>query len=179
MRPAWRRVAERGDKHAYAVDEISRAMVPALEQDCRADLRPDFVRDIRAVFKEREARLFKEDVAPRIEALRSSAGCGIGLALVNNVSFVSQEEADGIDALVKATEAALRDCAARRARQVEEHYLRKSSSARAYDVRGRLEQAIATTDLHGLAMRVLNIDVRRLPVMSLKQGGLDDGVKLR
>jgi hypothetical protein len=179
MRPAWKRVAERGDNHAYTLEEISHAIRPALEQDCHADLTPEFLCGIRAVFEERDACLFKDDVTPKIQALRDQAGCGIGLAVVNNVALISATEAEGISVLIEATKAALMDRAARGARQVEEHYLRKSSAPRANDVRARLEQAIAGTDLDALTARILNLDPRRPPPAPIKQRGLDDGVKLR
>lgn len=177
MRPAWRRVAERGDKLAYTPEEISQALAPALEQDCRDDMSPEFLRGIRQVFE--EPSLFKDAVTPRLEALRAEAGCGIARAVLDNVGLVSATEADGLAVLIDATKSALIDRAARGARQVEEHYLRRSKAPRANDVRARLEQGIASTDFEAIASRILNIDPQRLPRTPLKQRGLDDGVNLR
>jgi hypothetical protein len=178
MRAAWRRVAERGDNHAYTQDEVSAAMAPALEQDCRADITPEFIRNVRAAFKERDTSLFKDDITPHIDALRSHAGSGMDRAVLDNVCAISATEAQGIDVLLEATKAALLDRAARGARQVEEHYLRRSNAPRAADVRARLEGAIDGTDLEAIASRILNLDPRRPPPAPLKQSGLDDGVKL-
>ena len=172
-RPAWRRVAERGDNSAFAVEEICRAIGPALEQDCHADISPEFLRSIRRVFEEREASLFKDDVTPQIESLRGLAGFGIGRAVLNNVSLVSATEAGGISTLIEATKAALVNRAVRGAWQVEEHDLRKSSAPRANNVRARLEQGIADTDFEALAARILNLDPSRPPRTPLKQRGLD------
>jgi hypothetical protein len=38
MRRGWKRVAERGDKRAYASEEVSEAIIVALEQDCRQEM---------------------------------------------------------------------------------------------------------------------------------------------
>lgn len=43
MRPGWRRVAKRGDNRAFAPEEVCDALIPALEEDCRADLSPAFL----------------------------------------------------------------------------------------------------------------------------------------
>jgi hypothetical protein len=99
MRLGWRRVAERGDNRAFAPDEISKAIIPALEQDCRAEMNSEFLHDICAVFQEQDASLFKDDVKPKIEALRSKAGCGIGRTLLDNVIQISASDAAGIAAL--------------------------------------------------------------------------------
>ena len=179
MRPAWRRVAERGDKRAYTREEISQTIAPALEADCNADMNSEFLRSVRAVFEERDASLFKDDVTPQIEALRRQAGCGIGRVVLDNVSLVSAAEGEGLAVLQEALKGALIGQAARGARQVEEHYLRKSSAPRANDVRARLEEGIASTDFEALAARILNVDLRRPQRMPLKQRGLDDGVRLR
>lgn len=178
MRPAWWRVAERADNHAYTPEEVSTALAPALEQDCRADITPEFIRNVHAAFEERDASLFKDEITPYIDVLRSRAGSGMDRAVLDNVCAISATDAQGIDVLLEATKAALLDRAARGARQVEEHYLRRSNAPRAADVRARLEGAIAAADLEAIASRILNLDPRRRPPVPLKQSGLDDGVKL-
>ena len=40
MPPAWRRVAERADNGAFECEEISNALIPALERDCRTEMTP-------------------------------------------------------------------------------------------------------------------------------------------
>ena len=177
MRPAWRRVAERGDNCAFTPEEISRALAPALEQDCRDDMSPNFLSGVRHVVE--EPSLFKDDVAARLEALRPQAGSGIGRAVLENVSLLSAEETNGFTVVQEALKAALVDRANRGARQVEEHHLRAASAPRANDVRGRLDEGIACTDFDVIVARVLNVDPKQQPRTPLKQKGLDDGVGLR
>jgi hypothetical protein len=176
MRPAWRRVAERGDKRAFTPEEISQALAPALEQDCRDDMSPEFLSGIRRVVE--EPSLFRDDVAARLEALRPQAGFGIGRAVLDNVGLLSVAEADGFAVVQEALKAALIDRANRGAWQVEEHYLRESSAPRANNVRGRLADGIGCLDLDAITARVLSVDPRRPPGAPLKQKGIDDGVRL-
>lgn len=105
MRPAWRRVAERADKRAFTPEEISQALTPAMEQDCRDDMSPEFLSGIRRVVE--EPSLFKDDVAARLEALRPQAGAGIGRAVLDNVRLLSAAEADGFAVVQEAVKAAL------------------------------------------------------------------------
>jgi len=100
MRPAWRRVAERGDKRACSAEEISQALSPALEQDCRDEMSPEFLSGIRRVVE--EPSLFKDDVAARLEALRPQAGSGIGRAVLDNVGLLSAADADGFAVVQEA-----------------------------------------------------------------------------
>ena len=177
MRPDWRRVAERGDKRAFTPEEISQAIAPALEQDCRDDMSPEFLNDFRRVVE--EPSLFKDEVAARLKALRPQAGSGLGRVVLDNVSLLSAADTDGFAVGQKALKAALMDRANRRARQVEEHYLRKSLAPRANNVRGRLDDGIRCTDFDVIATRILSVDPKRPPSTPLKQKGIDDGVSLR
>ena len=180
MRPGWRRVAERGDNSAFAPDEISRAIIPALELDCRDELNPELLDGICAMFREQDRYLFEDDSKCKIEELRDKAGCGIGRTLLDNaIQLLAGDGVVEIGALVKALTAALADRAARCSRQVEEHYLRKSTAPRANNVRMRLEQGIAISPLEALARQILKLDGQRSTGTALKQQGLDDGVSLR
>lgn len=178
MKPCWKRVAERADNPAFAADEISTAMIPALEQDCRDELPDEVIDDIRRVFEEQETLLFKDDVNRQIDSLRSRAGSGIGRTLLNNVTRISASEAAGLTPLVDALTAALTDRATRCSRQVEEHYCRKSTAPRASNVRARFEEGIAGAALGALARQILKLDPRSQARPALKRKGLDDGVKL-
>lgn len=179
MKLGWRRVAERGDNSAFVPDEISRAIIPALERDCRDELSFEFLDGIRAMFREQDRSLFEDDSKSKIEALRDKAGCGIGRTLFDNAAQLLAVEVAEEGTLVKALTAALTDRAARCSRQVEEHYLRKSNAPRANNVRMRLEQGIASSPLEALARRILKLDAQRPAGAALKQQGLDDGVSLR
>jgi len=177
MRRAWRHVADRCDKRAFTAQEISEALVPALEQDCQADVTPAFLAGIRQVIE--EPSLFAGDIAARLERLRPEAGCGIGRAWLDNVSLLSTADADAFVKARDALKAALEDRAHRGARQVEEHYFRESSTPRALNVRGRLEAAIDCTDFDALAERFLSANPKQTPTTPVKRTGLDDGVSLR
>jgi hypothetical protein len=179
MKRSWQHVAERADNRAFAVDEISTAMIPALERDCRDEMSSEFVDHIRRVFEEQEALLIRDDVKARVEGLRREAGCGIGQKLLENVAQISAGDAPGVLELLKAMTAALADRAARCSRQAEEHYLRKSTASRANNVRARFEQGIAGAALEALARQILKLDARSPARSTLKRAGLDDGVSLR
>lgn len=101
MRLAWQRVAERGDNHAHTPEDVSAAIVPALEQDCRTDITPEFIRNVRAAFEKCDASLFKEDVTPYLDALRRRTGSGMDRAVLDNVCATSATEAQGIDLLLE------------------------------------------------------------------------------
>lgn len=178
MRPAWRRVAERGDKLAFAPEEVSNAIILALEQDCRTDLGRGFVDALRRLFLKQEASLFKDDLAPEFEALRGIAGAGIGPLVLDHAIQCSERGEKGLDGAAKAMAAALIERAARGARQVEEHYCRESTERRAVRVRTRMEEGIGNSRpaIEGLARRMLTVDSGpslRVP----KKQGLDDGVR--
>ncbi len=178
MRLAWRRVAERGDKHAFAAEEISHALIPALDQDCRAEIAPAFLDALCHVFREQGSSLFKDQVRPQLDALRGDAGCGIGRVILDHSIQVAECGGSGMDGLVEATTNALTDRAARGARQVEEHYCRKSSSPRGQRVRTRIEEAIAGASIQGLARQILKVDPRPSSPQTIRRQGLDDGVRL-
>jgi hypothetical protein len=178
MRPGWKRVAERGSNSAFTTDEIAAAIVPALEQDCRAEMNSEFLDDICAVFQAQENSLFKEELAPQLEELRPAAGCGIGRVFLDNVIQLSASAAAGLDVLARAMTAALIDYAARGARQVEEHFLRKSTMPHAQDTRARIEQSIALSPIEALATQILKMRAGPSPRPPLRQQGLDDGVRI-
>ena len=102
MRAGWKRVAECGDNHAYAPEEIRNEIIPALEQDCRAEIAPQFVDALHKVFQEQEISLFKDQFGPQLEALRRKAGHGLGRVALEHAILMSAHGETGRDALVKA-----------------------------------------------------------------------------
>ena len=178
MRQGWKRVAERGANANFTTEEIAAAIVPALEQDCRAELGSEFLDDIRAVIDTQENSLFKDNITPHLEDLRGKAGCGIGRVFLDNVIQLSASAKAELDILARAMTAALIDHAARGARQVEEHYLRKSTTPRAQNTRARIEQSIMPTPIAALARQILKMETRSAPRPALRLEGLDDGVRL-
>jgi hypothetical protein len=176
MRRRWKLVAERADKRSYTVAEINEALVPALEQDCRDELSPEFIAGLRRVAE--EPSLFRDDAATRLEALRPLAGSGLGRAVLDNVAPLAAAEIEGWSLLRESLKAAVQDRAHCGIRQVEEHYLREATTPRANNVRGRLQSSEASADLDGLVARVLSAQPIRGPRAPAKQTALDDGVRL-
>jgi hypothetical protein len=178
MPPGWRRVAERGANVAFSSEEISKALIPALEQTCHAEMSPELIDGVRVVLEAQEASLFKDDLRPKMEALREVAGCGIGRTFLDNVIQLSPQGAAKLDDLATAMTAALTDRAARGARQIEELLCRKKTTPRAQNTRARIEQSIAGSPLEALARQILKLDARDPARSTLRQQGLDDGVRI-
>ncbi len=174
MRLGWKRVAECGDNRAFAPDEVGHAIIPALEQDCRGELTPQFIDAFCALYRS----LFKDQLGPELEALRPVAGSGIGRVVLDHAMQLAACGETGVDAPVKAMTNALTDRAARGARQVEEHYCRESTEPRAQRVRARIEEAIGNNGaaIDGLSRKILKIDSGP-SAQPAKQQGLDDGVR--
>jgi hypothetical protein len=178
MSLAWQRVAERADNGAFECEEISKALIPALERDCRTDMSPELVDDVRTLIEVQDASLFKRDLRPQLEALRTDAGCGIGSSLLDNLIQLSPEGVADFDSLARAMADALEDRAERRSRQVEEHYHRKSTASRAQNTRERMEQSISGSPIRALARQIFKLENPSRAHSTLRQQGLDDGVKL-
>jgi hypothetical protein len=178
MRRGWKRVAEYADNPAFAPEEICNAIIPALEEDCRSEIVPEFLDALNGVFRDQESSLFKDQMGPELDTLRGPAGCGIGRVVLEHAIHVVEHGRTGVDGLLEAIANALADRAARGGRQVEEHYCRKSSSPRAQKVRARIEKSIADAPINSLARQILKLDSRRSSPPKLRQQGLDDGVRL-
>ena len=177
MRRGWKRVAECGDNLAFAAEEIGKAIIPALEQDCREEIDRQFLEGICSIFRDQEQSLFKDHMGPQLETVRQGAGSGIGRVILEHAIQLAETGGGGIDGLIKATTNALTDRAGRGARQVEEHYDRKSTSPRAQRVRARIEEGIGCASIKELARELLKIEPRPAAARKLKQQGLDDGVR--
>ena len=176
MRKTWKRVAERSDKRAFASEEVSAAIVVALEQDCRQEMPVPFLDAAWRIFADPTPSLFTVQIAPQLEALRQMAGSGLGRVVLEEAIVVAERGKTGRDGLVEALTNALTDRAAKGARQVEEHYCRESTAPRARHVRGRIEEAIGGTAIDGLARRILQVGSMPGPRVVMQQG-LDDGVR--
>lgn len=176
MRPAWRRVAHWADRQAFAPEEVGEALAVAVEQDCRQELRPQFLAELRRVVE--EPSLFRDDTGARLAALNPTAGAGLERSVMDRLCFLTESEAAGFATLQAAVAMAVQDCANRRARQIEEHFLRRTSSSRARDMRGRLQAAAVVTSFASVAARVLGVDPHHRPAAPARHTGLDDGVKL-
>jgi hypothetical protein len=176
MGQAWKRVAERADSGAFSADEVRAEIVPAVERDCRAEINPALLRDVRAALDEHSSLLFKTDVKPVMDGFRAQASSSMDRAILDNVCALSAEDRAGADVLLKALEAVVAERAARGVRQVEEHYLRRSTAGRANHLRDRMEDAIMTMNTGEVAVRLIN---RCKPASApAKRRSLDDGVEL-
>jgi hypothetical protein len=177
MRRGWRRVAEYADNQTFDSEEVAMAVIHAVKQDCQADLSPEYISSLRAVFRVSENLLFKRDVQPELEALRGQAGSGMGSTLLELAIQKSAIEEPTPKSLERVLTDALTDRVARCARQVEEHYLRESAQPRANTVRGRIERASNRPAIENLARQILKPDGDGSSLPTLKRQGLDDGVK--
>lgn len=176
MRRAWKHVAERSDKGAFVSEEVSEAIVVALEQDCRQELPVPFLDAAWRIFTDPEPSLFMVQLASQLEALRHAAGSGLGRVVLEEAILAAEHGKTGRAGLVEALTNALTDRAAKGARQIEEHYCRKSTTPRARHVRARIEEAIGGAVMDGLARRVLQVESTPRPHVTMRQG-LDDGVR--
>lgn len=175
MRRGWKKVAECGANHAFEPEQVAARVAPALEGDCRDEMTPQFLDS----FHELYHSLFRNNLESELDSLRELAGTGMGRVLLDVASQFAARGETGPDAPVKALTETLMDHASRCSKQVEEHWLRKSTERKARDVRGRVDDGIkqAMPAVEGLARKLLKID-QGSPARSQKQQGLDDGVKL-
>jgi hypothetical protein len=173
----WKRFAERADNPNFEMDDVTRFVAPALEQDCTGEMTSEFIAALRAIARDQSESLFKEDLRGKLDALRNQAGSGIGHTLLDNVGLIPAHDLADVNALVGCMTAALTDRAARGARQVEEIYLRESTAPRALNVRMRIERAIEKAPLQDLARKFLRLDSAPTE-RPTKREGLDEGVGL-
>lgn len=182
MTPAWRKFAEWAHKAAFEPDEVAARVVPALEETWRDEGCGEVVRAIRTILGDaQQTDMFGQDKSVELEAARRdlSAGYPMRRLIVDHVMQSVANGKLGIDAVCDGVENALRDRAARGPRQVEEHYLRKQSpEAMATRVRNRMEDAVASAPIAGLARRLSGLDAAAAQPQSVKQQGIEDGVRL-
>jgi hypothetical protein len=176
MRRGWKRLAEFADNQTFERDEIRDAVVPALERDCRGEMSRDFL-DLCRACDDQQNSLFRNDTRP-LESLRPAAGSGMGRVVLDYAIQAAARGEAGENISEKAMTQTLVDRAARGARQVEEHYYRKSTKTRATKVRERIEQGIGRADIGGLARKVLKAESEKSAGAPAKRQGLDEGVKL-
>jgi len=179
MRRSWKKLAERADKHAFEPAEICDAVIPALAEDWNDGVPAELVRGVREVLDGKQVPLFEDQKPLQLEALRPlAAGHSIGQVFLDCAIELVMTRGAGPDALVQAATNALAVQASCGARQVEEHYYRKSTTPRAQNVRARIEEGVASASLDGLARQILKLSPSlTLRTTAKKQQGLDDGVR--
>lgn len=178
MRRPWKSVAECADNVAFEVDEIREAILPAIENDCRREVRREFLDNLCGLCADQEAMLFKSDMRAVLEGLRRTANAGLEQQVLDHAIHAAASGSNGRGVAETALARALRDRGASGIKQAEEHYLRKSSARRAHNVRERMERAVSNADIDMVARRLITgRQEHSVPQMSKRQG-LDDGVKL-
>lgn len=176
MRRGWKKVAEYADNEAFARDEVRDAVESAVEKDWRKDIPLALISSIRDVLG--GTTLFSEDTLRSIEDLRQTvSGSSMGNALLDHLACAVSSGMTGDAALREAVVNTSVDQSARCARQVEEHYLRKSTIENSQDVRQRIEGAIEGADFGSLADRIIAPTSMKAPKVQ-KKDGVDDGVQL-
>jgi hypothetical protein len=179
MRRGWKRLAERADKNAYALDELCEAIPRALEEDWRVEVPRSLQKQVQEILRHSQASLFGDNRMEKLEALKNqTAGYPFASVFLDCAIQVVAKGKAGDEALVEAASAACMDRAARCMRQVEEHYYRKSSHNRAVNVRERMKEGMSRTDFQMLSRCIISDSSTKQPKPSRKRTGLDDGVSL-
>ena len=178
MPSGWKKLAERADNEAYAPEEVCDALPEALKQDWRAEVPDSVTNQVRDILDSQNS-LFGDERAERLEALRGEvAGYNLASTFLDYAIQETGRGHSGPEALEESVSAALSDRAARGARQVEEHYYRKTTQGRATYVRERIEIGVAQSNMASIAGRLVGINDGRGLQRLAKQTGLDDGVQL-
>ena len=178
MPRGWKKLAERADREACEPEEVRDALLEALEEDWRKEVPISICRRVRDILGDSRSSLLGDRRGERFEAVREeTAGYTLGSTVVDFAIHAAARGRYGDEAWLEATSKALMDRVARGARQVEEHYYRKSTPQRATRVRERVGSAATQADIDAVAGRLAGIDKSKSPPPT-KQTGLDDGVRL-
>lgn len=179
MSRGWKRLAERADKSAYSPKEVCDALPEALKQDWLAEVPGNLCKLLRRILGTKQGSLSSGRRIESIEALRRKvAGYSLGNILLDYVIQTVAQGLSGASALKQAGARTLSDRAMRGARQVEEHYQRKSTQGRAARVRERIEAGVVQSDMAAIAGSLAGIDSGKGLRRPVKQTGLDEGVQL-
>ena len=179
MRPNWKRLSERADTASYSAAEIAAAVCPALAEDWRAEMPDTVVQQVRRIVgADVGGFLFADQTERDLAALRGLAPSPLSGLFIDCVTQAIADGVRGEDACVAATEAALSERAACGARQVEEHYRRRTAEARTDNIRARLEAAIASAPIGDLAREILTGRSGPTGRSPVKQTGIEEGPRL-
>ena len=179
MRLGWKKLAECADNEAFSAEEVRARLPVALEEDWRKEIPDTLVGKCREIVSDNQTDFFDNQTTDRLKLLRrEAAGYPIRGLFLDYMIWAVEQEYSGDVALIKAACETLSDLATRGARQVEEHYCRKSTSNRAVDVRKRIENGIERADIMIITRRFVGVDKSELSPRPVKQTSLDDGVQL-
>ncbi|AOO85149.1 hypothetical protein [Bosea vaviloviae] len=179
MRRPWKEVAKRGDQRTYDAAQVTEAATYALASDFKNEVSGALISALKNVFNGRENSLRLPEIAlDQLEAAKPlAAGSVFG---ANAVSWCVQLVHEGRmdpEALYEAVGLAAKERGFAATRQVEEHFLRKSSQRRADGVSARLGDAISAMS-EGRLGTILIVPApspRRAP---RKRTDINDGVPL-
>ncbi|MBS9718512.1 hypothetical protein ACFFUT_09215 [Pseudohalocynthiibacter aestuariivivens] len=178
MRNYWKRLAERADKAAYSVYEVSEALPVALRQEFREAPVEQLKKALGA---DDQGALFSLQNPQELDALRTECpGSAAGNALIDCAKEAVASGLTGEEACERAVESALDECSRSAFRGIEEHYYREAPDHRAQFVRSRMDEARRQCDLNALAKTMLNTPPKGNLGRNLsKHDGLDEGPELR
>jgi hypothetical protein len=180
MSPAWRELSKRADQRSYSIEDTVQAVSPALESDWQIEDCDRLISRIRNILgDERQSGLFPGQSAADLEALRpETTGKSISRGLLDETIAGLAAGHDPASALETGTVAALKDRYLKGVRACEEHWARLETQERTSKVRGRLEEAIARSDLLRTARNLMKFGATGIRGTPVKRTDLDDGVRL-
>ena len=179
MRRHWKRLAKSASNAAFDDRETSAALTGALQGDWRDEVPESFIGRILDILDDPQGDLFGESVTGRLEALRrETADRPLAGTVLDCATQALHEGYRGDEALTKAAGDALRERAASGQRQVEEHWLRESSTRSARFMSNRIDGAIAASNMNVIARRCIGCTDAGAPRGPAKKSGIDDGVSL-
>ena len=178
MPRGWKKLAERADKEAFAPEEVRDALPEALGHDWRTEVPGNVCKSVRDILGDNQSSLVDDHRIAQLETLRGeTAGYPLGSTFLDYAIETAARGRSGDEALREAVSKAVKDRAARGARQIEEHYCRKSTPHRAGHVRERIETGVKQSNFDDIAGWLVGTDKSERPRLT-KQTGLDDGVQL-
>ena len=179
MRRHWKRLAERASNAAWDAEERREALTGALQRDWRVEVPAGFVGRVRDILDDQQGDLFRGSATARLEALSGeTADSPLAGAVLDCMAQALHEGYRGEEALEKAVCDALLERARSGGRQVEEHWLRESSTRSARFMSNRIDEAIAALNMNVIVRRCVGRAVTVAPRGPVKKSGIDDGVSL-
>ena len=179
MRRGWKQLAKCADNVAFSTEEIRNALSSALADDWREEVPGDICQQLQTILNKGQGFLFSGKKIEWLEALRGErTGYPLCSVLIDCAMYAVFKEHSSDDTLAKVASSALSERAASGARQVEEHYHRKSTQGRAVHVRERIEDNIIQSDIAQLAKRLTGLDRTERRHRPVKKTDINDGVLL-
>ena len=179
MRRHWKQLARSASNAAWDDRETTETLTGALQGDWRVEVPAGFVGHLCSIIDDRQGGLFGESVIGQLEALRGkTTDSPLPGGVLDCLTQALHEGYRGEEALAKAAGDALLERACSGGRQVEEHWLRESSTQSATLVRNRIDGAIAASDMDAIARRCIGSADEGASRAPRRKTGIDDGVSL-